>query len=97
MPSELKKSVAPVFNRAILFDTTQNAWHGLPEPILCPEDITRNSLAVYYLGDPGPKTEDRGKALFAPYKDQIGDPEILKLIEKRVSVTEAENTYREKG
>jgi len=92
-PSELKKSIAPVFNRAILFDTTQNAWHGLPEPIMCPEEITRNSLAVYYLGDPGHKTENRGKALFAPFKDQSDDPEILTFIEKRASVTDAEKTY----
>ena len=52
---------------------------------MCPKDITRNSLAVYYLCEPGPETEDRGKALFAPYKEQANDPEVLALIDKRAS------------
>ena len=79
-PGRLAKQISPLFNRAVLFDTTQNSWHGLPEPINCPENETRRSLALYYLV---PKPEDvdpRGKALFAPYGAQEGDAEIEKLI-----------------
>ncbi len=64
-PGELCRKISPLFNRAILFDTTQDSWHGLPEPINCPEAVTRNSLAVYYLCDPRATADTRGKALFA--------------------------------
>jgi Rps23 Pro-64 3,4-dihydroxylase Tpa1-like proline 4-hydroxylase len=95
-PGALKKTIAPVFNRAVLFDTTQNSWHGLPEAITCPKDITRNSLAVYYLCDPAPQACPRGKALFAPYGEQINDPEVLALIEKRSQINSASDVYRKK-
>jgi len=40
--------IAPVFNRAVLFNTTHDAFHGHPEPLACPEGITRKSIALYY-------------------------------------------------
>ena len=84
-----------MFNTALLFDTSQESWHGLPEPIMCPENITRNSLAVYYLSEPRENTVQRGKALFYPHKDQIDDPEVIELIRKRSSVIEAAKVYGE--
>ena len=92
-PGRLIKSIAPSFNRAVIFDSTQNSWHGLPEPINCPESITRNSLAVYYLCNPRQSTIDRGKALFAPTKEQENDLEVLSLIEKRSQVNSAADVY----
>jgi hypothetical protein len=81
-PGELIKSIAPMFNRAILFDTT-NAWHGLPEPITCPPGQHRKSLAVYYLCEPREGAADRNRALFAPTEAQAGDREVLELIRRR--------------
>lgn len=81
-PGELVKSIAPVFNRAVLFDTT-NAWHGLPEPIKCPPGQYRKSVAVYYLCEPREGAVARNRALFAPTEDQAGDREVLDLIERR--------------
>lgn len=92
-PGELVKMIFPMFNTALLFDTSQESWHGLPEPIMCPEKITRNSLAVYYLSEPRENTTQRGKALFYPHKDQIDDPEVIELIRKRSSVIEAAKVY----
>ena len=40
--------VAPLFNRAVLFETSRFSYHGHPHPLQCPEDRRRNSLAVYY-------------------------------------------------
>ena len=37
------------FNRAIIFKTNDISWHGLPEVIMCPENIFRKSLAYYYV------------------------------------------------
>ena len=45
-PGELITSVWSKFNSAVIFDTTQNSWHGLPDPLNCPIDETRKSMAV---------------------------------------------------
>jgi Rps23 Pro-64 3,4-dihydroxylase Tpa1-like proline 4-hydroxylase len=37
------------FNRAIIFKTNDISWHGVPDKILCPNNIYRNSLAYYYV------------------------------------------------
>lgn len=81
-PGELVKSIAPLFNRAVVFDTT-GAWHGLPEPITCPEGQYRKSLAVYYLCDPREGAASRNRALFAPTAEQADDRDVLELIERR--------------
>lgn len=92
-PKDLVVSIAPLFNRAVLFDTTQNSWHGLPEPIKCPVDVTRNSLAVYYLCQPGSTAVQRSRALFAPYKDQEHDKGIIDLIDRRSDLKASTSTY----
>jgi len=38
-----------VFNRAIIFQTNEESWHGLPEKIMCPKRILRKSLGFYYV------------------------------------------------
>lgn len=40
--------IAPFANRAALFHTGPRSYHGHPEPLACPPDRRRNSLAVYY-------------------------------------------------
>ena len=92
-PVTLIKSVAPVFNRAVLFDTTQNSWHGLPQPIACPPSVARNSVAVYYLCDRRPNADSRSRALFGPSKEQVGDPAVLEIIRKRASISDAASVY----
>ena len=87
-PKEKVVDVQIKFNRAILFDTSQNSWHGLPKTINCPEGHFRKSLAVYYLTDVDDDTGDRKRALFAPYGDQEKDEDVLKFIENRCKLTE---------
>lgn len=82
-PKEKVTEVQCLFNRAVLFDTTQNSWHGLPTPLSCPEDVYRKSLAVYYLTDSHDYDDPRQRALFVPTKDQMTNPEIMDLCEKR--------------
>ena len=40
-----------VYNRAIIFKTTEESWHGLPEPLQCPDNIYRKSIAYYWISD----------------------------------------------
>lgn len=82
-PKEKKVVIENVFNRAIVFDTTQNSWHGFPESLTCPDRIYRKSIAFYYLTDPPDNTEVRKRALYAPYKEQENNLEILELIRRR--------------
>jgi hypothetical protein len=92
-PGPLVKQIVPKFNRAVIFDTTCNSWHGLPDPIDCPEDKFRKSLAVYYLTSPSQNVDTRGKALFAPTEDQKNDAEILNLIERRSQTASAASVW----
>lgn len=39
---------APVWNRAVLFSTTDESYHGHPDPLASPEGVFRNSIALYY-------------------------------------------------
>lgn len=41
-------SIAPLFNRVVIFNTTEDSYHGFPDPISCPENVTRKSIALYY-------------------------------------------------
>jgi Rps23 Pro-64 3,4-dihydroxylase Tpa1-like proline 4-hydroxylase len=82
-PLKKEKVVECIYNRAVLFDTTQNSWHGLPNHLTCPENEYRKSLAIYYLTDPVGKVEERTRALYAPREEQEADGDILNLIQKR--------------
>jgi len=52
-----EKSVLPSFNRCVVFSTTDWAYHGHPEPLRCPEGMTRKSLALYYYSNGRPEEE----------------------------------------
>jgi hypothetical protein len=95
-PGELVKEIDPLFNRAVIFDTTQNSWHGLPKPITAPAGECRKSIAIYYLCDPPKHIDQRGKALFAPTDEQKDDPQVLELIKKRSNVATASSVYSQK-
>ena len=41
-------SIAPVYNRCVIFNTDADSFHGHPDPLLTPDNITRRSLALYY-------------------------------------------------
>lgn len=40
--------IEPVLNRAAIFNTDEVSFHGYPDPIICPPEVTRKSLALYY-------------------------------------------------
>lgn len=85
-PKKCERIVENIFNRAILFDTTQNSWHGYEKPLSCPQKVYRKSLAVYYLTDAPQNVETRKRALYSPSKEQENDENILNLIKIRSSI-----------
>jgi Rps23 Pro-64 3,4-dihydroxylase Tpa1-like proline 4-hydroxylase len=51
---------APLFNRCVIFNTTDNSFHGNPVPVNCPPDRSRRSLAFYYYTNGRPAEEVSG-------------------------------------
>ena len=51
------KKILPIFNRMVIFSTNDFSNHGHPEPIKCPDDISRKSIALYYFSEGRPASE----------------------------------------
>lgn len=49
--------ILPLFNRCAIFSTTSWSFHGHPEPLTCPLDRTRKSIATYYYTNGRPEEE----------------------------------------
>lgn len=41
-------SIAPIFNRCVVFNTDAGSNHGHPDPLNTPPEISRRSVALYY-------------------------------------------------
>ncbi|MEO7548667.1 MAG: 2OG-Fe(II) oxygenase [Ramlibacter sp.] len=53
-----RKRIAPVAGRCVVFSTSATSFHGHPEPIDCPENVSRQSIALYYYTNP-PRAQDQ--------------------------------------
>ena len=47
--------IKPIGGRAVIFETTEDSYHGHPEPLKCPADRNRRSLALYFYTSDHPK------------------------------------------
>lgn len=92
-PKEIAKTVDNKFNRVVIFDTTQNSWHGFGNYLTCPEGKYRKSLAAYYVRPAPANADPRGKALFVAREDQKNDKDFETLAKKRASVETASEFY----
>jgi Rps23 Pro-64 3,4-dihydroxylase Tpa1-like proline 4-hydroxylase len=55
--SRCEAKIMPIFNRFVVFSTTDFSFHGHPQPLNCPPDRTRKSLALYYYSNGRPESE----------------------------------------
>ena len=69
-----KKKVLPIFNRMVIFSTTDNSNHGHPDPLNCPDIMSRKSIATYYYSKGRPINEiDKMFSKNTTYfKDRLG-------------------------
>ncbi|MBI3500634.1 MAG: 2OG-Fe(II) oxygenase [Bacteroidetes bacterium] len=51
------KKILPIFGRVVIFSTSDYSYHGHPDPLKCPEGMTRKSLALYYYTNGRPAEE----------------------------------------
>jgi hypothetical protein len=58
---QCEQKVLPIFNRMMIFGTTDYTYHGHPDPLQCPDDRTRKSLALYYFSNGRPMEEITGE------------------------------------
>ncbi len=49
--------ILPLFNTMAIFSTTDFSYHGHPDPLNCPPDRSRKSLALYYFTNGRPAQE----------------------------------------
>lgn len=74
--------IYPIFNRLVVFSTSENSYHGHPEELMCPGDITRKSIALYYYTTPKSNIEPHSTSFVKiPGSNETEDIEILR--EKR--------------
>ncbi len=52
-----ERRIPPLFNRTVVFLTTDFSYHGHPEPLACPPGVTRKSIALYYYSNGRPDEE----------------------------------------
>lgn len=55
--TEAVTKILPVFNRMAMFSTTSKSYHGHPDPLNCPDDRSRKSIALYYYTNGRPENE----------------------------------------
>lgn len=71
--TQCEKKVLPIFNRLVIFTTTDFSYHGHPEPLTCPEGWTRKSLALYYYTNGRPAEEINGKGHSTIFQSRPGE------------------------
>ena len=54
---ECRKRVLPVFNRTVIFSTSDRSYHGHPHPLTSPPGVTRKSVSLYYYTAGRPEEE----------------------------------------
>jgi len=66
-----RKRVLPIFNRLVVFTTTDTSFHGHPDPLQCPTGQSRKSIALYYYTN-GRADETAGESHSTIYKIRSG-------------------------
>ena len=78
------KKISPNFNKVVIFSTNDFSNHGHPEPLSCPENTSRKSIALYYFSNGRPDNEINKDFLknTTRFKNREGYNEVLQKNEK---------------
>lgn len=52
-----RKKILPLFNRTVIFSTTDTSFHGHPHPLMSPSGTSRKSVSLYYYTAGRPESE----------------------------------------
>jgi len=75
--SAMGARIAPIANRLVVFATTRTSYHGHPDPLACPPERSRRSLAWYYYTAPRRAFKWRHSTLFQARPDE---PEVAQRV-----------------
>lgn len=67
--TNVEVNVEPLFNRAVIFTISDDSLHGHPVPLNTPENVSRNSIALYYFTEENPKEGDEHSVIFYETKN----------------------------
>lgn len=87
-------SIAPLFNRFVLFTCNDFSWHGNPTPVIGAKDSTRIFLTISYLSENFEDENKRRKAFFMETPDQPYDEEKKKIRDMRSDPEKYKEIYR---
>jgi len=73
--SRCEKKITPTFNKIVIFSTTNKSFHGHPDPLACPENLSRKSIALYYYSNGRPSNE-KFEARSTLYKSRPNTNEV---------------------
>jgi hypothetical protein len=71
--TECRKKILPLFGRCVVFNTTDFSYHGHPDPLNCPEGMTRKSIALYYYSNGRPRGETAGEHYSTAFRRRPGE------------------------
>jgi hypothetical protein len=86
-----EQRILPIFNRCVIFSTTDFSYHGHPEPLKCPDGMTRKSLALYYYsnGRPADEVADAHSTLFQARPGEVMRRDLAELRRRPESIAKA--------
>jgi hypothetical protein len=84
-------SIAPIYNRMVMFTCNDYSWHGNPDPATCPDDAKRIFITISYLSE---NYEDKNKRQKAYFVARPNDPVDEKKDNLRILRADAEK-YKE--
>jgi hypothetical protein len=65
---KVEESIPPKYNRLVVFNINENAWHGHPSPLACPNGMSRKSIALNYFSAPEEKAVNKRTT----FSDEVG-------------------------
>jgi hypothetical protein len=68
-----RKKILPIFDRCVIFNTTDFSNHGHPDPLTCPPGESRKSIALYYYSNGRPAGETIGSRYSTPFRRRPGE------------------------
>ena len=92
--TEKAVSIAPIFNRLVLFTNTDTAWHGNPTPLNAPASTKRIFITISYLSDDTSLINTNKKAYFIKRPEDPDDLEKDRLRLLRVNPETCKDVYR---
>lgn len=85
--SSCSLEISPIFNRAVIFETSDISFHGHPRPLRCGNENSRKSCAVYYYSEwpTGVIKRDNTNYQLTPWQKNVLAEDIKWCLEQGIS------------